>query len=256
MRGSAVTNSGLTLVHYRSIKKDASQQECILFYAKQKYTIYLVAQDRFIAHVASNDCIDGQAEDSGGGVAACDAGPLHNAVYGRLDGGMGHADTDTEVDGGVRDGRVDYESDRVVLKMESGGVDNTAQIKSVVVADDDAVLDRGVAFDGDHFHVKVFVEREGEHAEHVNGELGVAAHQVFAQIGGDIDGGAGGVIAAGVVGVLLAATHHDGYKCDDGENTLFHNGLIIWFIQLSYNYYTIPRHTSFPAGWVKENLEV
>lgn len=209
----------------------------LFFFAKGLCDKCLVAQNRFVAHVAGNDCVDGHAQDGGGGTAACDAGPFHNPIHGRLDGGMGHADTDTEVDGGVHDSSVDDESDRVVLKMESGRIDNTAQIKSVVVADDDAVLDSGVSFDGDRFHIKVFVEREREHAEHVNGEFGMAAHQVLAQIGGDIDGGAdgggvGAVIAAGVVGGFLAAAHHEGHNCDNGENTLFHNELNFRFVQL------------------------
>ena len=70
----------------------------------------LVAPDRPIAHVTSKGGVDGNAKYGGGGTAGCNAGPFHNPVHGRLDGGMGHGDTDTEVEGVVCNGGIYYVS--------------------------------------------------------------------------------------------------------------------------------------------------
>ncbi len=139
---------------------------------------------------------------------------------------MCHADAYREFDGEVVVGGVDIEGNGVVLQVQAGSVDYAAKLQAVVAGHDDAVFDLWVGLDGHGFNVEVAVEGEGEHVQCGDGEFGVAGHQVFAQIGGDVDDGfVGGVVtvARRVVGVFFTAAHEEGGKCHDGEKCLFHN---------------------------------
>lgn len=98
------------------------------------------------------------------------------------------------------------------MQVQAEGVDCAAHVHAVGAGHDDAILLVGVFFDGDNFNVEVAVNGDVESGYGEN-EVGVAGHEVAAQIWGDVDDG---FMAGRIVGrVFFAAAHEEcGGKCD------------------------------------------
>ena len=127
--------------------------------------------------------------------------------------------------------------------MQAGSVDHAVEIETIVARHDDAVFDKGVALDGDGFDIEVTVEGEGEHVQCGDGEVGVASHEVFAQIGGDVDDGLVGDDGVGGIdgdgGVFLAAANDESGKGHKGEDSLFHSRFLNFILNICILYLAV-----------------